>query len=47
MNYQGQSTSNSSINYKYMNNFFHTATFARAWKIAEVTPIPKYGDPEY
>ena len=29
-----------------MNNSFHTGTFARAWKIAEVTPIPKSGNPE-
>ena len=27
-------------------NSFHTGTFARAWKIAEVTPIPKSGYPE-
>lgn len=29
-----------------MNNSFHTGTFARALKIAEVTPIPKSGNPE-
>ena len=29
-----------------MNNSFNTKTFARSWKIAEVTPIPKSGDSE-
>ena len=29
-----------------MNNSFHTGTFARAWKIAEVIPIPKSGNSE-
>ena len=27
-----------------MNNSFYTRTFARQWKIAEVTPVPKSGD---
>ena len=27
-----------------MNNSFHTRTFARQWKIAEVTPVLKLGD---
>jgi len=29
-----------------MNNSFNTKTFARSWKIAEVTPVLKSGDPE-
>ena len=29
-----------------MNNSFNTKTFARLWKIAEVTPVPKSGDSE-
>ena len=31
---------------RIVNNSFFTNTFARAWKIAEVTPILKSGDPE-
>ena len=29
-----------------MNNSFNTKTFARSWKIAEVTPVLKSGDSE-